>query len=253
MDRTQEFYSLFLSTFWRLVKERLGAKDAVLLGLAIIIGPVFAFLWKDMEFMIEQTMTFVIYSLLPFLALLLIYFSWAVVRTPVEIYAELKKRLANRSWYDVDFEPIHFTDHGAHIAALKIRNDKPIEITGLTLTTNTLWRDGNVVAEQRFHSVPKNVLSPDGGEVTVQIAKSTSQEAYLDEITSKVNNVEDTSRRVYLEAGVTYYIDITLVAVMETVKVPTPYPFFKGTLLYAPPQTTLVMDSLTPHRKDHEI
>jgi hypothetical protein len=173
MDRTKEFYKLYASTFWSLLKGRLGAKDLVLLVLALVIGPLFAFLWKDMQFMIEQTITFVAYSLLPFAVLGLIYFSWAVIRTPVEIYADLKKRLANRSWYDVNFQPIHFTDHGAHIAALKIRNDKPIEITELTLTTNTLWRDGNVVAEQRFHSVPITVLSPDGGEVTVPIAKST--------------------------------------------------------------------------------
>jgi hypothetical protein len=147
---------------------------------------------------------------------------------------------------------------------VKIYNNKPIEVTELNLKTYALYKDGETIAEQRdmywvgpdgrLHgALVMGRLCPDGCSGVVPIAIATSSKAYLDDMTVSVNNVEDISRRIFLQPNEIYHIDITLIARMETVKIPTPYPFIKGTLVYQPPKITLRIESVEPHRPNHEI
>ncbi len=109
---------------------------------------------------------------------------------------------------------------------------------------------------EMLHSMGiKDVLCSNGGEGIVPIAIATSQEAYLDEQISRtvVNDVEVKPRLIYFEAEKQYYITIKLIARMDTVKIPTPYPFIKGTLIYKPPKVTFAIESINPHRPSHEI
>ena len=227
MDRTKEYYKLFWSTFWHLFKTKFGTRDIIILIFAAFVGTLLSYLWGGKEFMVEQVVTFVGFSVLPLAVISLVYLVNLMRETAVTIYTEQKKRLANRSWYDVDFEPVYFTNQGRHITALKVRNNKPIEITELNLKIYELWKDGEKLGEQRdmywsgtddrLHStIVKDVLCPDGGEGIAPITVSTSKKAYLDDVTMFRNNEEDLSRRVYLKPNTTYSIDIILIGRMDT-------------------------------------
>lgn len=261
---SQEFFKEYRKTFVELFKKSFGWRDWTLLALAVFAGIAGSYWWKGKEYMIEQLFSYIAWSIVPLVVLSLGYIMYFAVQTPVNIYAKQKKLLSNRSWYDVEFEPIHLTERGMNIAALKIINNKPIEITDLNIKTYALYKDESAIAEQRdmywmnsdgrLHGVlVKDRLCPNGCEGVVPIAIATNKRAYLDDYTDVVNNIEDKSKRVYLKAGVIYHIEITLLARMDTVKIPTPYPFFRGTLLFNPPNITLTKLSVTPHRLGHEI
>jgi hypothetical protein len=93
MDRTREYYRLFVATLQDLIKERVGTRDFVILGLTALLGFPIVYFWRGKEFMIDEIVSFIAFSMLPFSLLALGYVAKSFIDTPVRIYTGKKSYL----------------------------------------------------------------------------------------------------------------------------------------------------------------
>ena len=106
MDEYKEYYKLYFSTFWDLLKKSIGWEDIALLVLSLAVGSAGSYWWKGKDFMIEQVVSFLAYAMVPFIVLSLGYVLYFLVQTPVKINqsqnAELDKYNWNRAVFNVE-------------------------------------------------------------------------------------------------------------------------------------------------------
>ncbi len=129
----REYYKLYFKTFLNLWRSDIDWKAYSVEILSAFVGGWLFVRTNGWDVVINNPWDFFVNIVALPVALAFGYSMYKLAYTPVKIFGSQKIRLANRSWYDIEFEPIHFTERGMNVAALKVRNNKPIEITELNL------------------------------------------------------------------------------------------------------------------------
>jgi hypothetical protein len=136
MKVIKEYYKLYCSTYWRLLKTSIGWRDIILLVLSLLIGSVGSYWWKGKDFMLEQVFSFVAYSMLPFGILALVYGAYFLIQTPVKIYQSQKSELSKYNWDEVLFEVAPFSIVGMSGWAIRIVNNKQFDLCKIQIRLN---------------------------------------------------------------------------------------------------------------------
>lgn len=248
---TKKYFILYWATFLELFKKNISWRSAVTEIVPAFIG-LFIYIdqygWNDIMNNFENFFWLVL-SIPGTLAIL--YSAYILLKTPVDIYKKSELKFENLSWSNVEIDVFHFIYHGARIAALKVRNDKPIKIIELNAVIQDLWLDSEKIIEQKglywsnrerlHHMSTMDVLCPNGGEGIIPIAICTNKEAYLDDdyVTKTVNDIRTDSKRIKIERGKEYQINVVLYGKVESGATPKPLPSFNGVIIYEPPNIIL--------------
>jgi len=138
MKEIKEYYKLYCSTYWRLLKTSIGWRDIILLVLSLLIGSIGSYWWKGKDFMLEQVFSFVAYSMFPFGVLVLGYGVCFLIQTPVNIYQSQKSELSKYNWDKVEFEVVSFSIVGMSGWAIRIVNNKQFDLGKIQIRLNQI-------------------------------------------------------------------------------------------------------------------
>ncbi len=126
----REYYKLYVSTFSKLLfKKSIVQREIYFSLISLLGGSIGSYLWKGQDFMIEQTIIFIAYSLSPLVILVLARLVYCLLQTPVKIYQVQARKIEKYGWEKVEFSHVGYSINNISGLALEIENKKDFDIT----------------------------------------------------------------------------------------------------------------------------
>jgi len=167
MVKVKAYYKLYFSTFAALLKSSIDWRAVVLLVLSFAFGAIGSYWWKGNDFMIEQTVTYITYSLLPLGLVALVYVLLSLIQAPVILYTEEKRKADKSSWNDIIISYKEIREGNEVLAyRIKVENSK-VDMYYFFVELNYLAVDGKPLNYKETHK-RRILLWASGGVFNLQ-------------------------------------------------------------------------------------